>query len=110
MLGTDNFNNFIDSILSIIEITLFPIALSLGFPLILYNLVLEKEEKIKSLLEINGLKTTRYWGVYVLYNFMLLEISSILFIVFGKLFVDQGFWKNTGFFILLVFLTGWNLA
>jgi hypothetical protein len=92
MIGTDNFNNFIDSILSIIEITLFPVALSLGFPLILYNLVLEKEEKIKSLLEINGLRTTRYWGVYVLYNFILLETSSILFIAFGKLFVKQGFW------------------
>ena len=82
----------------------------MGFPIILFNLVMEKEEKIKSLLEINGLKNTAYWLVYVFYYFLILSISTMIFLLFGLIFVDQIFFNETSFWMLFILVTGWNLA
>ena len=46
----------VDSFYAMIGTAFFPIALNLGFPLMLGHLVLEKHENVMSLLMANGLK------------------------------------------------------
>ena len=58
----------LESVLSLITINLFPSALCLGFPLMLFILVMEKEEKIKDFLDTNGLKVSSYWFTFYVFN------------------------------------------
>jgi len=47
LLNTDSAENLIDSLLLLIQTTLFPVAMSMGFPMLLYTLVMEKEEGVR---------------------------------------------------------------
>lgn len=62
---------------------LFPSALSLGIPIMIYLLVLEKEDNVKNLLQVNGLKEANYWVSFLLWNFMILSIVTVIFVVVG---------------------------
>lgn len=53
----------LSSILAIVSTTLFPISLSMTFPLMLYSFVVDKEEKVKDRLEEMGLVQWKYWGI-----------------------------------------------
>lgn len=101
---------FFSMALSIIIINLFPIALCLGFPLMLFVLVLEKEQRIKDLLDVNGLVTLNYWGAFLLYNFIILEIVTGAFLFIGYRYVNIDFFAQTPIWINLYFLSLWNLA
>jgi ABC-type multidrug transport system ATPase subunit len=101
---------FLDSGISALAILLFPLALSLGFPLLLFALVLEKEEKIKVLLEVNGLKTRNYWVSIVLFYFLLLTAMTTLFSICGWLFIDTTFFTKISKSVVTLFFIGWNLA
>ena len=48
--------SFIDTIINLIAIILFPVSLSLLFPVFLYTVVLEKEEKLIQMMKMNGMK------------------------------------------------------
>ena len=56
--------------MKLINVTMFPIALCLGFPIMLYVIVMEKEQNIKALLDYNGLRTVNYWITFFVYNFL----------------------------------------
>lgn len=83
-------------------------ALALGFPLILQFLVMEKEENIKHLLEVNGMKVTYYWLSTFLFFYVYLCIGSALFYVSGKLILDDALFQRLPWWEVAVFLLLWN--
>ena len=76
----------------------------------LYALVMEREEKIKSLLDVNGLRPINYWMATLVYYFILFNVVSLAFYVIGYLFVDLQFFRDTSAIVIIVFLVGWNVA
>ena len=61
--------------------------------MMLFVLTMEKEERIKSLLEINGLKVKSYWMSFFVYNFIILEFTVIIWLFIGKLYIDVEFFQ-----------------
>ena len=93
-----------------LSIIFFPVALSMGFPLLLYSLVLESEEKILTLLKINGLNTKVYWlSIYAFYFTLFTSITTI-FSVLGWKYIDATFFTAIPKNILTVFFLGWNFS
>lgn len=101
---------FFNMALSIVTIHLFPCALCLGFPLMLFVLVLEKEENIKNLLDVNGLVTINYWVAFFFYNFVILEVVTTTFLLVGAYYIDIDFFVKTNFWINFYFMSLWNMA
>ena len=91
-------------------VLIFPVSLTLGFPIILINLVMDKQNKTRLLLDANGLKPTNYWLSYLLYYFCLYQLSAVLFVFLGHTYVPTTFFQETSPTLILLFLTGWNLA
>lgn len=105
-----NLEGIINTVITLIAVNLFPIALSLGFPLMLYVLVMEKENKIKSLLDFNGLDPKNYWISVIIYYFLLFTFITTIFQAFGFIFLDMAFFKKTNIILLQIFFTGWNIG
>ena len=89
------FRSLITTIITIIAANLIPIALSLGFPLMLFVLVMEKEEKILDLLTINGLRSRNYWLSFIFYNLIYQSINYTIFYVFGWYYIDIALFQTT---------------
>lgn len=101
---------YVESIIGTMSILFFPVALTLGFPLLLFALVLEKEEKVRVLLEVNGLSYFKYWiSIYFLY-FVLFSLSSTTFQCLGWVFIDAAFFRKVNKIINTLFFVGWNLS
>lgn len=86
----------------------YTMALSLGFPLILQFLVMEKEENIKHLLEVNGMKVRYYWLSTFIFFFVYLCIGSALFFLTGRLVLDDGLFNRVPFWDIAIFMLLWN--
>ena len=110
MVGMTFLRDLIRNALSVITINLFPCALCLGFPIMLFVLVLEKEQRIKQLLDVNGLKTTSYWAGFFLFNLMNLQLTLVLFLGLGYYWVDIEFFRESSLFVTVWFLTSWNFV
>lgn len=83
--------SFIDTLISIIAILIFPVSLSLLFPVYLYTVVLEKEEKLIQMMKMNGMKISSYWFVYFIFNLILGLLTNTIFVVFGILLTGMRF-------------------
>ena len=89
---------------------LFPLSLSLLFPVFLYLVVLEKEEKLIQMMRMNGMSMKWYWFVNFLFNFAISILTNVIFCLAGFLFIDQGLFHGTSWLIVIVILLGWILA
>lgn len=103
-------DELIQSALAIVCNMMFPVSLCLGFPIMLFVLVMEKEEKIRSLLEINGLKNVNYWVTFFIYYFIILEVTLLIWLIIGKMSIDIDFFQGNSFLIHIWIFTVWNLA
>lgn len=104
------YKGFFENAISLVTINMFPVALCLGFPLMLFIQVMEKEEKIMELLIINGLKTKSYWKAFYTYNTLQLTIVLLVFMLAAKIFVKIEYFQSSSMMIFFWFLTVWNLA
>jgi hypothetical protein len=110
MVDDNSFKGFTEVAISLVTINMFPVALCLGFPLMLFVQVMEKEEKIMELLIINGLETKQYWKAFYVYNFIQLTTVLLVFILSAKIFVDIEYFQKSSMLIFFWFLSIWNLA
>jgi uncharacterized membrane protein len=100
----------VQRILSLICILVLPICMSMGLPVFLYQIVLEKETKLIENMKINGMKMSNYWFVNYVFDLGFYLITTFLFLLFGiKIFTLQIF-AETDTMILIVTLVGWGLA
>lgn len=99
MVDENTYKSFFEIALSLVTINMFPVALCLGFPLMLFVIVMEKEEKIKELLIINGLETKSYWKSFYTYNILQLSVVLLVFMLAAKIFVNIEYFQNSSMMI-----------
>ena len=92
----------------LLNVIFYPFAIGLALPVILNALAVEKEEKIQSLLKINGMKMTKYYLANFLFWFIYLAIIVIIFFVGGLLILKDGFFSKNSFVEIFFFCIGWN--
>ena len=83
MPADENGVNFADTVISFVAVLVFPIALSLLFPVFLYTIVLEKEQKLIQMMKMNGMKISNYWLVFFVFNLLLSLITNFIFVFLG---------------------------
>ena len=103
------FRSFLRSVIMIASMIVIPLSMSLGVPFILYNIVYEKDHKIRHLLQINGLKIKNYWLSTFVYNFCTLSLVSLFYLSFAYFFVDIDFYKKTSLVCIFYVFGVWNL-
>ena len=101
---------FVDTIISFIAVLIFPIALSLLFPVFLYSVVLEKEEKLIQMMKMNGMKISSYWIVYFVFNLILSFFTNLIFYILGYFLTNMRFFVETDGKLMFVVLLGWSLS
>jgi len=62
---------------------LFPISLCLLLPVFVYNIVLEKEQKLIEIMKMNGMKMINYWIINFLFNFIVYLATVTVFCITG---------------------------
>jgi hypothetical protein len=110
MRDTADTKGFVDNIINTVSALIFPIALSLLFPVMLYGLVLEKEERLVQMMKMNGMKISNYWLVYFIFNFILCTITNIVFFFLGAFALKTPFFTSTSLVLLILVAVGWSIS
>lgn len=76
-----------------------PAALSMGFPVFLYLIVLEKEMKLIEIMKINGMRMYNYWIVNFIFDILVYNVSILFFLFFGSQVFEMQFFVETSFFV-----------
>ena len=71
LMSFDINEKFIDSLLYIISSAMFPIAMGMALPVFMHVAVLEKHSRVKSIMQMHGLKEIHYWTVNVVTSYSL---------------------------------------
>lgn len=101
---------FINKVISSSGASLFSIALSLLLPIFMHTIVHEKEERLREIMKMNGLKMKNYWLVNYLWSLGLYIISVSIFIVFGRYVLVTDFFVNTNIYVLILSMIGWGFS
>jgi hypothetical protein len=88
----------------------FPLCMSMGLPVFLYQIVLEKETRLIENMKINGMKMSNYWKINYLFNLVFYMITALIFLFFGMTIFDLQVFSDSNFMVLLTVLFGWGLA
>src|SRR3989338_2794100 len=86
---------------------LFPFAVSFLLPVYMNDIVLEKEERLRNMMVMAGLKMRLYWAVAYLYNLLLFMIIFML-LVFVCLAFQLRFMTETSPLLLFFIFFGWG--
>ena len=80
--------DFLESILlavqHIISSGIFPTAMSIIFPVFLHIIALERHQRLKSIMQMHGLKEVYYWLVTILNNYLLYMVVYFSFYIVGR--------------------------
>ncbi|KAF2073997.1 hypothetical protein CYY_004704 [Polysphondylium violaceum] len=87
----------------------YPFALSFLLPLFVYSIVLEKQDKLRDLCLMMGLRMRNYWIVTYIFNFMLYLCAVIVVVGISAGFGFSVFTKGSAF-AMVMFLFGWGNA
>ncbi|KAK5574544.1 hypothetical protein RB653_009797 [Dictyostelium firmibasis] len=96
-------------ITSILGGSFFPFALSFVLPLFMYSIVYDKQEKLRDLSLMMGLKMRNYWVMTFIFNFL---VYTIIAVVIGFICTVSGisvFVKGSPFALFLLLLL-WGLS
>ena len=104
------FYQFLEAAYATVGVTLFPVSMSLGFPIALMAIVVDKVRKVRAVLDVNGLRPINYWLSYLAFFMIMLSISNGLFFYFAYSQVPIEFFQKTTGWALFWLSTGWNLG
>ena len=102
--------NGVQRIISIICTLVLPLCMSMGLPVFIYQIVLEKETKLIENMKINGMKMQNYWIVNYMFNFVFYSATAVLFLIFGIKIFKISVFTDTSTMIFLITLLGWGLS
>ena len=88
----------------------YPVLMSLCFPLFLYQFVLEKEERLIQNMKINGLKMKNYWLVNMCFNYAVYLTAALSYIYFGKYVSGLSFFTESNWSIMVAAILGWGIT
>lgn len=107
----NNFNkNMLSSLFLLVTFFFYPYAIGMTLPIILYALLLEKEEKIRKLLKINGMSMFRYYFSNFLFWFIFLTVTAVIFFVGGFILLKDPFFRVNSPWYFIFFVIGWNVS
>lgn len=107
---TPSFDQEIMRVINLLGAGLFPISLCLLLPVFIYNIVLEKEQKLIEIMKMNGLRMYNYWIISFIFDMILYTITIVVFILFGRFILGLTFFYETNYFVLFFFFLGWGLC
>ncbi|KAH8940363.1 hypothetical protein BDL97_15G085100 [Sphagnum fallax] len=85
-------------------------AAMFGFVIQISNLVLEKEMRLRQMMTTMGLMDSAYWLTWLLWEVVLVFVSSLLVVCFGMLFQFEFFLHNNfGVLFFLFFMFSFNM-
>ena len=93
----------------LLNIIFYPFAIGMGLPIILTTLAMEKEEKIRDLLKINGMSMFKYYLSNFVFWFIFLSIINTVFFVGGYFMLNDGFFYNNSVGEIIAFCFGWSV-
>ena len=102
------FLQFLEAGYATVGVILFPISMSLGFPITLLAITTDKVKKVRSILDINGLRPINYWLAYLIFFMIMLLASNSAFFIIAYSKVQIDFFQKTSGLILLLLTIGWN--
>jgi len=97
-------------IINLIGGNIYTIALSLLFPVFLQAIVMEKDERLREMMKMNGLRMKNYWIANYITSITLYIIAVSSFIFFGRYIVVVDFFSKTSLSVLFFSLFGWGLS
>ncbi len=95
---------------SLICILVLPVALSMSFPVFLYQIVLEKETRLIEIMKINGLRMSNYWLVNFIFNLGFFSITMFVFLLAGSKVFRLEIFTETNLAIFVFAFLGWGYA
>jgi len=94
---------------SFFAIFMLPLCLSFLLPVFVYGIVLEKQEKLRSMMLMMGLQMRWYWLVNYLFNFVMYIIVCLVVVIISLAFSLRIF-TQTNPLILFISLLLWGYA
>ena len=91
-----------------LSVIFYSLAMALGFPIILNFLTMEKEENVKHLLEVNGMRVRNFWLATLIFFFVFFAGGAVLFFVLGKFLMDDSLFQAVSILDIAIFIVGWN--
>lgn len=76
----------------------------------MYTIVHEKENRIREMMKMNGMRMSAYWTAMISYNFIIYLLTAALFWVLGYLLLDLNFFNMINPLPMIVLLVGWGVA
>ena len=99
--------NFFLMVFQTLGLMFYPMAVGFGFPVILSNLGLEKEDRIADLMKINGMSSAVYIISNFVYYLLFFGLSSLIFMISGHFLLDEGLFH--GYYLeMTLFMFLWN--
>lgn len=84
-------SGYILRIISLLGSCMYPLALSLLFPIFMYLIVLDKETKMMEMMKMNGMRMLHYWVITVVFCFIITLLTNFIFLMGGVFFLDLDF-------------------
>jgi ABC-type Na+ transport system ATPase subunit NatA len=106
-LGVDR---YIERILDRFGCLLYPICLAVLLPMFMYTIVLEKEEKLLSVMRMNGMRMKYYWISNFIFDMILYFLAVGVFLIFAIALLDISVFKNTDPFTQFMTFLGWGYS
>ena len=98
--------DFIEALLvaiqHIISSGVFPSAMSIIFPVFMYIIALERHQKLKSIMQMHGLKESYYWLVTILNNYLLFLVVYFSFYFVGRYLLEIDVFSATSPALMVV--------
>mmetsp|Transcript_9448 Transcript_9448/g.9163 ORF Transcript_9448/g.9163 Transcript_9448/m.9163 type:complete len:468 (+) Transcript_9448:746-2149(+) len=105
-----SFDQEIMRVINLLGGGLFPLSLCLMLPVFIYNIVLEKEQKLVEIMKMNGLRMHNYWIISFIFDMVLYIITVVVFIIFGRFILQLTFFYETSYLVLFFFFLAWGLC
>jgi len=87
----------------------YPVLTALSLPIFMYNIVLEKENKLIQNMKINGMNMSNYWFVTAIFNFAMYAIFVSCYYGFGKFVSGLSFFTESNPTIMFHMYFSWGL-
>ena len=107
---TPSFDEQVMRVINLLGAALFPLSLCLLMPVFIYNIVLEKEQKLIEIMKMNGMRMHNYWIVTFVFNFFIYLITIFIFFIFGRFVLGLEFFISSSYSILILFFIGWGFC
>lgn len=101
VFSLDMVEMLVTGIQTIISASMFPSALGLIFPVFMYLIALERHQKLKTIMQMHGLKEIYYWLVTILNNYLLYLVVYFCFYFVGRFILQLSTFSNTSAMLMV---------